>query len=168
MKFFKTLKWSFAAIACLGVMNSCEGPMGPSGYDGRDGTNGKDGTNGFSNWKVKELAVHSDEWKSYTSKDSAASYFYYEYSDPALTAFIADSGLVTIYYKYDADSTAGVNWVYSPLPITRYYKTSTASWSETFDYDYAKNSVVFYMTRSNNDVTTKPSGPDYFKIVYNW
>lgn len=144
----------------LSLFVACEGPAGRDGFDGRDGLNGLDG---FSNWEVHEVTVNASDWVLKGTSDAVGSYYTYDIDDVNIApdAFMADSGLVTVYYKYKEDRND--KWIYSTMPYVNYLD----SYSEKYDYEYMDGSIRIYMTRSDFKTSNIPP-VSYFKVVYNW
>ncbi len=73
------------------------GPAGQDGQDGIDGQNGQNGQNGNANVKSYETTVEFADWVPHT--------FYLEYVDlqvPIITEQIAATGMVMVYWYYEA------------------------------------------------------------------
>ena len=143
-------KLTLLLIIALAIV-SCEGPMGPQGLNGKNGQDGAGTT-----WKIINLSVAANDWQAQVDDNGLNRYYTCSFDIPEITQFAFDEGGVFAYIKFGT--------VQQVLPYVRHYENGAGLlWTETYDFDYSKGKVNFYVTLS--DFAEVPPTASSFRLV---
>jgi hypothetical protein len=141
----KKLLTVLLTIACL---LSCEGPIGSLGEE----------THMF-------YTVEAKDWQLVGRPDAPNSFYQYSFTEPSLTKFIYEEGLVVGYVVANPGTR---NEMLRPLPDTwPVGDDHGATWTESVTFDYMPGLVTFYVGYSDFATTVSPPRM-VFKIMMIW
>lgn len=156
------MKRSLLLTIAIVLLTACKGDPGPVGPPGLNGKDGKDGEG--MGWYTTSIYVHESEWKLKGNPGDLNSYFYVFKSLSALDSYVYESGTVIAYIEPQPGVKNGMPYV---LHLGEEYNEKEFLWTQTYDFDFEKGGVGFYVTYSDFNTYIRP-GSETFHVVLMW
>jgi hypothetical protein len=149
MKHFRT-RYGFAMVSLFAlfafVLSSCETNKIYEEY--------------YVNTVTLKYTVEAKDW--IRDSDVTGGYFYYTFSEPALTKDIFEFGMVTAFLSFDRDN------VLTPLPFSdSWIGDGGYKWTEELTYEFRPGYVTFIF-KANDHATDQPTYSYDFVIKMMW
>lgn len=141
---------------------ACEGPMGPEGLTGPQGPKGEPGYG--NNWHVTSFTVAKSEWKLVGNPGELNSYFYVDKPLKELTQTVYNEGSIISYIETDKGVKNGMPYV---LHLGEAEGSKEFLWTQTYDFDFYKGGITFYVTYSDFNTQIRPD-IETFHVVLMW
>lgn len=139
---------------------ACEGPEGPMGSIGPKGESGSG-----SNWYTTSYTIQPSEWKLVGNPGELNSYFIADKSLPKLSEFVYEKGSILVYLEYSPN-------VKNVIPFVSHKagedEMGEFFWTETYDFDFYKSGIGFYLTYSDFNTKLKPDKEITFHVILMW
>jgi hypothetical protein len=152
----KTLLLLFVCIAFI-ACEGPEGPMGPVGPQGEPGTG--------TNWYATSYTIQPNEWELVGNKGELNSYFFVDKPLPRLSDFVYEDGSILVYLEFSPNVKNVMPFVSHKAGVD---DLGEFFWTETYDYDFYKGGIGFYLTYSDFNTKMKPNQAITFHVILMW
>lgn len=159
-------------LLALMLLGSCRGdegpmgPMGPQGEPGRDGLDGQNGRDGLDGEGMKTLdfdfTVEQNNWQAIIDTDEP--YFKYSFDNFAeLQKNVIEQGMLSVYRVFS-------DGYYGAVPSVQLKKATdnngeTVFYTQVIDYEFATNTINFFVTNSDFYMDEKPETMTFRVVV---
>jgi hypothetical protein len=104
---------------------------------------------------TETYTVNPNHWQ----EDSSGNYLYYEFSEPALTRYIYENGIMNAYLKVENGL--------SPLPFDDFWlDNSNNKWTEQITCEFSPGLITFIF--KTDDFVLDPPKPYTFLVRFMW
>jgi len=141
-------KCTLAAVVMIALLTSCQ-------------TNDPTVEN-YTNFFTRDYAVTQSDWSMETIDDVSGMYYYCEFSEPNLTQYIYDNGVMQAFLYTN-------NGNISPLPFNDYWVDSTNyMYTEQITCEF-RPGVVSFIVKASDHAQILPYYKEYdFRVRFAW